>query len=127
MRLDLHNSPTALNKRGNKVYMDGYRFDSQKECDFYAKFIRDSGVKFDIHPRYELLPLKELGVYKTRSISYTPDVVTYGDEDEEMRWFPLFIRTPNGIECQFGQRDDILSNAKLRINETPNDSTLGDK
>lgn len=50
-----------------------------------------------------------------------------GDEDEEMRWFPLFIRTPKSIECQFGQRNDILSSAKLRINETPNDCTLGDK
>ena len=49
------------------------------------------------------------------------------DEDEEMRWIPLFIRTPKGIECQFGQRNDILSNAKLRINETPNDCRLGDK
>ena len=49
------------------------------------------------------------------------------DEDEEMRWFPLFIRTPDGIECQFGQKNDILSNAKLRINETPNDRMLGDK
>lgn len=50
-----------------------------------------------------------------------------GDEDEEMRWFPLFIHTPDGIVCQFGQKNDILSNAKLRINETPNDRRLGDK
>jgi hypothetical protein len=99
VRLDLHNSPTALNKRGNKVYMDGYRFDSQKECDFYAKFIRDSGVKFDIHPRYELLPLKELGVYKTRSISYTPDVVTYGDEGEITHVYDVKNSfTPYGID-----------------------------
>ena len=27
-------SPTALNKRGNKVTIDGYTFDSQKEANF---------------------------------------------------------------------------------------------
>lgn len=67
---------------------------------------------------------KQLSVKDLLSIDMYLDT---GDEDEEMRWFPLFIHTPDGIVCQFGQKNDILSNAKLRINETPNDSTLGDK
>ena len=28
--------PTALNKRGNKVKLDGYTFDSSKEAYFYT-------------------------------------------------------------------------------------------
>ncbi len=33
-------SPTALNKRGTKVCLDGYKFDSQKEADFYTRFVK---------------------------------------------------------------------------------------
>ena len=36
-------SPTALNKRGNKVTIDGYTFDSQKEANFYTKFVKIVG------------------------------------------------------------------------------------
>lgn len=100
MRLDLHNSPTALNKRGRKVHADGYVFDSQKEYNFYLHFIRDSGVKFDVHPRYELLPLKELAEYKTRRISYTPDIVTYDDESQITHVYDVKNSfTPYGIDA----------------------------
>ena len=37
-------SPTALNKRGNKVTIDGYTFDSQKEANFYTKFVKNCGL-----------------------------------------------------------------------------------
>lgn len=72
-------SPTALNKRGNKVYMDGYTFDSQKECDFYAQFIRNRGLQFNIHPTYDLEPYHQLSEFNTHVIQYSPDVVVYSD------------------------------------------------
>lgn len=72
-------SPTALNKRGRKVVVDGYRFDSQKEANFYVRFVRNSGANFKVHPRYELLPAFNLGGKHIRRIDYTPDFVIYDD------------------------------------------------
>lgn len=72
-------SPTALNKRGTRVYLDGYTFDSQKEADFYTQFVRDSGLQYEIHPKYVLTPLTELGKVKASQISYKPDFVIYKD------------------------------------------------
>jgi len=71
------NSPTALNKRGTKVHLDGYTFDSQKEADFYVRFVRDSGLQYTIHPKYVLTPLTELGQVKASQIAYKPDFVIY--------------------------------------------------
>lgn len=72
-------SPTALNKRGNRVELDGYVFDSQKEADFYTRFVRGSGLQYTIHPKYVLTPLTELGQVKASQISYKPDFVIYKD------------------------------------------------
>ncbi|ATU69511.1 DUF1064 domain-containing protein [Levilactobacillus brevis] len=72
-------SPTALNKHGTKVHLDGYTFDSQKEADFYTRFVRDSGLQYTIHPKYVLTPLTELGKVKASQISYKPDFVIYKD------------------------------------------------
>ncbi|MEN2360121.1 DUF1064 domain-containing protein [Levilactobacillus brevis] len=72
-------SPTALNKRGTKVYLDGYTFDSQKEADFYTRFVRNCGLQYTIHPKYVLTPLTELGKVKASQISYKPDFVIYKD------------------------------------------------
>ena len=69
--------PTALNKRGNRVELDGYVFDSQKEADFYTRFVRDSGLQYAIHPKFVLSPLTELGQVKAAQISYKPDFVIY--------------------------------------------------
>ncbi|WP_139560105.1 DUF1064 domain-containing protein [Levilactobacillus brevis] len=71
--------PTALNKRGTKVHLDGYVFDSQKEADFYTRFVRDGGLQYTIHPKYVLTPLTELGKVKASQISYKPDFVIYKD------------------------------------------------
>lgn len=72
-------APTALNKRGTKVHLDGYTFDSQKEADFYTRFVRDSELRYTIHPKYVLTPLTELGKVKASQISYKPDFVIYKD------------------------------------------------
>lgn len=72
-------APTALNKRGTKVHLDGYTFDSQKEANFYTRFVRDSGLHYEIHPRYVLSPLTQVGNVKVSQIAYTPDFVIYKD------------------------------------------------
>lgn len=73
-------SPTALNKRGNKVDLDGYTFDSVKEANFYRWYVRDCGLQYEIHPKYVLQPLLELprsDRLKVSQISYKPDFVIY--------------------------------------------------
>ncbi|WP_334427203.1 MULTISPECIES: DUF1064 domain-containing protein [unclassified Levilactobacillus] len=74
-------APTALNKRGTKVSLDGYTFDSQKEADFYMRFVKPSKLQYTIHPRYVLSPLTQVGNVKVSQIAYKPDFVIYnGDE-----------------------------------------------
>lgn len=78
------NSPTALNKRGRKVHLDGYIFDSQKEADFYARFIKDCGFQFEVHKSFVLDQLEEIAPgIKAGQRKYTPDFVIY-DEYGEM-------------------------------------------
>lgn len=69
--------PTALNKRGTKVQLDGYTFDSQKEADFYARFVKPSGFDFTVHEPFVLMPLTEIGGARLSQVKYTPDFVIY--------------------------------------------------
>lgn len=69
--------PTALNKRGNKVNIDGYVFDSEKEALFYQRFVKNCGFPFEVHPRFKLTELTELpgGKAKISQIAYSPDFI----------------------------------------------------
>lgn len=70
-------APTALNKRGNKVRLDDYTFDSQKEADFYIRFVKFSGCPYKVHPHYVLQPKTEINGFVIRQLVYTPDVVIF--------------------------------------------------
>lgn len=70
-----NNSPTALNKRGSKVDIDGYTFDSMKEAQFYERFVKHCGYPFEVHPRFTLNELHEIEGGKISSISYSPDFI----------------------------------------------------
>ncbi|QFR66446.1 DUF1064 domain-containing protein [Furfurilactobacillus rossiae] len=81
------NSPTALNKRGKKIHKWGQDWDSQKELDFYERFLMKQ-VKPDnllIHHSYPLCDLYQvtndpvMGPIKIRSWKYTPDFVVLDD------------------------------------------------
>lgn len=68
-------SPTALNKRGNKVVCDGYKFDSEKEYLFYERFVKGCSYPFEVHTQFVLEESEELREGKIRSVSYTPDFI----------------------------------------------------
>lgn len=75
-------SPTAINKHGNKINRDGYVFDSEKEDQFYRKFVKNCGYRFEVHPSYLLQELTQIpGTKKTKisAISYKPDFVIYDE------------------------------------------------
>lgn len=43
----------VTNKYKNKRHeMDGYKFDSKAEMDFYIQFVKDKNVEWSLHPRY---------------------------------------------------------------------------
>ncbi len=78
------NSPTALNKRGNKVSVDGFTFDSEKEAQFYIRFVKNCGLPFEVHPRFKLTELTELPEGgKITQIAYSPDFII---KDTEGNW-----------------------------------------
>lgn len=75
-----NNSPTAMNKRGNKVILDGFTFDSEKEAQFYERFVKRCGLPFEVHPRFTLHELQEIEGGKISSISYSPDFIIFNHD-----------------------------------------------
>lgn len=73
---------TMMNKptTGNKVLVDGYWFDSQKEALFYELFVKDSGYRFEVHKPYRLHSVVDLDGARTRSLKYTPDFVLWNTD-----------------------------------------------
>ncbi|MDT2392139.1 DUF1064 domain-containing protein [Enterococcus avium] len=93
----MSNSPTALNKRGNKVIIDGYTFDSEKEAQFYIRFVRDCGLPFEVHPRFKLTELTELptGGGKISAIAFSPDFII---KDHAGKWLHVIdVKNSFGI------------------------------
>lgn len=76
----MSNSPTAINKRGTKVYRDGYTFDSKKEDFFYTEFVKKSGFQFDVHPKFILEKGGKVDRVNVRGVILTPDFVIYDDK-----------------------------------------------
>lgn len=71
-------SPTALNKHGKKIDKYGERFDSQKELDFYERFIKDQVPPelVSIHEKFVLV--KKMAITPPAFVPqqvYTPDFV----------------------------------------------------
>ena len=40
----------AINRKKSKIYVDDIKFDSQAEADFYSRYVKNCGYKYDIHP-----------------------------------------------------------------------------
>ena len=95
--------PTALNKRGTKIKLDGYTFDSQKEYDFYVRFVKDCGFKYEVHPRFILQELTDIGNGKITAIRYTPDFVIYEDNGDFIAFDSLqtFSKNDKGQDIVF--------------------------
>ena len=71
------NSPTALNKRGKKIHKYGEDLDSQKELDFYERFIMNKWPRelVKVHLKFELVKGRDIGRARIYGVSYTPDIV----------------------------------------------------
>ena len=68
---------------GKKVTYNGIKFDSQKECDFYRRYLEHCGKRVEVHQRFKLIETFNVGGYRMRGIDYTPDFVIY-DEDNSI-------------------------------------------
>ena len=65
-------------KHFNKwIVIDGYKFPSEKEANFYLRFIKTCGKRYEVHKSFELIGKFSVGGYKQRSITYAPDFVVY--------------------------------------------------
>lgn len=65
-------------KYGNKkCYVDGHKFDSHMECDYYyrLKVLKDKGeiLDFKVHPKFMLQPSFKYNGKTISGITYTPD------------------------------------------------------
>lgn len=96
------NSPTALNKRGKKIHKYGEDWDSQKELDFYERFIMNKWPSelVQVHTRFELLKSRDIGQATINRISYTPDVVILDDKGQFKHVYDVKNSfTPYGIDA----------------------------
>lgn len=102
-------SPTAMNKWGRKIQCsDGYTFDSEKEHDFYHRFVKHSGYEFEIHPHFKLAPLIEINGGKITSIVYTPDFIV---KDQHGNWLHVI-----DVKNSFGQYGiDQVNKLRFRL------------
>ncbi|BAK95160.1 DUF1064 domain-containing protein [Tetragenococcus halophilus] len=75
-------SPTALNKRGNKVYYKDYIFDSEKEAQFYVRFVENCGLPYEVHPNFNIAKLTKIDGAKISGMRYTPDFIIKGLDGE---------------------------------------------
>lgn len=82
-------APTALNKRGRKVFIDGIKFDSQPEADFYSRFVKDCGYQFEVHPEFILEPATVKSGLKVSGIKYKPDFVIYDDNGKMLHVYDI--------------------------------------
>ena len=69
-----------MNHFGKKVHYKDWDFDSEKERDFFIRFIENSGKKFKVHPSYKVVDKFPVGGYNQRGITYAPDFVVFDDE-----------------------------------------------
>lgn len=68
---------------GRKVELDGIKFDSKKEAQFYLQFVKSSGKQFTCHENFEVLSKFEVGGYTQRGMFYRPDFIIYGPDGRE--------------------------------------------
>lgn len=61
--------------QGKKITIDGYKFDSHQEADFYVQFIKGAGLPFQVHPTYPIIDKFAVGGINMRGLTYTPDFV----------------------------------------------------
>lgn len=66
--------------KSSKVEYHGIKFDSIKERDFFIRYVEPSGLKYECHPRFEVIEAVELHGKKFRQAVYTPDFVVYNDD-----------------------------------------------
>ncbi|MFT8477713.1 MAG: DUF1064 domain-containing protein [Liquorilactobacillus sp.] len=77
-----------MNKAGThfnrKIEYDGYKFDSQKELNFYLTFVKECPYRFDIQRSFTVLDSCAIGGLKYRRTDYKADFVIY-NEDNSIR------------------------------------------
>lgn len=61
-----------------KVELDGHKFDSKAEARYYSQ-LKQQGVDFKCHERFELIPTIKLAGKTNPKRSYTPDFSIYED------------------------------------------------
>ena len=100
-------SMNAINRKKSKIYIDGIKFDSQAEADFYSRYVKNCGYKYDIHPKFELLKKDSMGHgIMLSGINYYPDFVIYNSDGsikhvyDNKPDFSIYTITP-GIKLKF--------------------------
>lgn len=104
--------------RGNKIELDGMKFDSKVEAQFYQRFIKPSGKRFLFHPSALLYErYKNHGVFM-RAKGYTPDFVIQSDSGEWLHIYDVKSSLkPNGMTRDARERIEFYQHQTGNIVE----------
>lgn len=69
----------AASHFGRRVELDGQKFDSIKEAQFYSRYIKPSGYVYRCQERFTLLETYTLELIRLRQTVYKADFVIYDD------------------------------------------------
>ena len=64
---------------GKKIPYKEWMMDSEKELNFFTRYIENSGKRFKVHPSFKVIDKFPVGGYNQRGITYAPDFVVYDD------------------------------------------------
>lgn len=92
--------------KAKKYELDGYKFDSETEMNFYIRYIKNSGYKFDVHKRFKLVDKFTLGGMNQRGKTYAPDFVVYDEQGK--------IKHVYDVKASFSRKSSISPIFALR-------------
>lgn len=86
--------------RSNKKWIaDGYKFDSETEMNFYLRYVKASGYRFEVHKRFKLIDKFVLGGMNQRGKTYAPDFVIYDEQGK--------IKHVYDVKASFSKKSSI--------------------
>ena len=68
---------------GKKIPYKEWMMDSEKELNFFTRFIENSGKRFKVHPSFRVIDKFPVGGYNQRGITYAPDFVVHSTKRAE--------------------------------------------
>lgn len=91
-------------------YVDGIRFDSIKEANFYLRYVKTCGWRYEIHKNFNLKPATPVKGIKIQGLRYAPDFVIYNEDGSFKHVYDIKTGfTPSAIQSSANMRFKLFA------------------